>query len=151
MTPEIICNFGAVNLNLRIATIRILMLGMMTLMPSICFSRTSLDSLVLNRIWNYRRNYSQSVGGMEQNMYLRCTYGTDRRNPTLFLVPTMYTIAQGERAFIGESYCKMKFRDINDYDLQRQVVCGTIPRNRFTMSTMAKYFTPNLYGISIYP
>ena len=127
------------------------MLGMMTLMPSICFSRTSLDSLVLNRIWNYRRNYSQSVGGMEQNMYLRCTYGTDRRNPTLFLVPTMYTIAQGERAFIGESYCKMKFRDINDYDLQRQVVCGTIPRNRFTMSTMAKYFTPNLYGISIYP
>ena len=127
------------------------MLGMMTLMPSICFARHGLDSLVLNRIWNYGRNYTQSVNGMEKNMYMRYTYGTDRRNPTLFLVPTMYTIARGEREFIGESYCRMRFRDINDYDLQRQVVCGTIPRNRLTMSAMVRYLTPNLYGISLYP
>lgn len=109
------------------------------------------DSLLINRIWDYRDLYATSVDGTEQNIYLRYTFGSEKRNPTLFLVPTMYTIAKGEREFIGESYCKARFRDINDYDLHRQVVCGTIPRNRFTMSAMVRYITPNLYGISIYP
>ena len=150
MAPNIFCTFGVVNLKLRIATISLLMLGMMTLMPSICFSRTSLDSLVLKRIWSYRRNYTRSVNGLEQNMYLRYTFNVPKRNPTLFLVPNMYTVARGDRTFIGESYCKVRFRKISDFDLDRLVVCGTIPHNRFTMSNVAKYITPNLYGMSIY-
>lgn len=126
------------------------MLGTATLVPGFCMARTALDSLVLERIWNYKRNYTQAVGGVEQNMYMRCTYGTERRNPTLFLVPTMYTIARGERDFIGESYGRMTFRGEGDYELRRQVVCGTIPRNRSAMSTVVSYTTPNLYGMSIY-
>ena len=150
MTSKIICNFGVVKSKLRIIYC-ILMLDGMIFMPSICFANRTADSLLINRIWDFSRNYSEPVNGVEQNLYLRYTFGSQRRNPTLFLVPTLYTIAKGERDFIGESYCRIKYRTPSDYDLHRQVVCGTIPRNRFTMSAMVHYITPNLYDISIYP
>ena len=123
----------------------------MVFMPSICFADRKADSLLINQIWDFSRNYSEPVNGVEENLYLRYTFGSQRRNPTLFLVPTMYTIAKGERNFIGESYCRIKYRTPSDYDLRRQVVCGTIPRNRLTMSAMVHYLTPNLYDISMYP
>ena len=129
----------------------ILVLDVMIFMPSICLASRTADSLLINRIWDFSRNYSEPINGVEQNLYLRYTFGSQRRNPTLFLVPTMYTIAKGEREFIGESYCRIKYRTPSDYDLHRQVVCGTIPHNRFTMSAMVYYITPNLYDISIYP
>ena len=126
------------------------MLGMMTLMPSICFAQNA-DSTILNRIWSYRRNYTRPVSGQDQNVYMRYSFGADRRNFTLFLVPTMYVIAKGERQYIGESYCKMRFRDIDDYDLKRQIVCGTIPRQHMAMPALLESITPDLYGISLYP
>ena len=127
------------------------MLGMMTLfMPSILFAQKA-DPDILNRIWDYRRNYSQPVGGEEKNVYLRYSFGIDKRNLTLFLVPTMYVIAEGERQFIGESYCRMRFRSNTDFDLLRQVVWGTIPRNRMAMPAMQEFMSPNLYDVSLYP
>ena len=124
--------------------------GVMIFMPAVCFASRTNDSLLISRIWSYSQDYMQEVDGLEQNMYLRYTLNTERRNPTLFLVPTMYAIAKGERDFVGESYCKMNFRSISDYDLNRQVVSGTIPHNRLAMSVMTEYLTPNLYGISMY-
>ena len=147
MAPRFFSNFGGVNLKLRIS---VLMLGMMTLMPSICFAQDA-DSTVLSRIWSYRRNYTRSVNGQDKNVYVRFSFGAERRNFTLFLVPTMYVIAKGERQYIGESYCKMRFRDIDDYDLQRQIVCGTIPRQHMAMPALLESVTPDLYGISLYP
>ncbi|MBQ4388116.1 MAG: hypothetical protein II822_11015 [Prevotella sp.] len=126
------------------------MLGIMTLMPGICFAQDA-DSTVMNRVWNYYRNFSQPVAGLHQNVYMRYSFSTERRNPTLFLVPTMYVIAKGERQFIGESYGKMVFRDIDDYDLQRQVVCGTIHRQRMAMPALLESMTPKLYDTTIYP
>ena len=94
MTSKIICNFGVVKSKLRIIYC-ILMLDVMIFMPSICFANRTADSLLINRIWDYSRNYSEPVNGVEQNVYLRYTFGSQRRNPTLYLVPTMYTIAKG--------------------------------------------------------
>ena len=150
MTSKIICTFGVVKSKFRIIYC-ILMLDMMIFMPSICFASRTSDSLLITRIWDFSSKYPESVNGIEQNLYLRYTFGSQRRNPTLFLVPTMYTIAKGERDYIGESYCRIKYNTPSDYQLHRQVVCGTIPRNRFTMSALVQYITPNLYGISIYP
>ena len=86
----------------------------MVFMPSICFANRTADSLLINRIWDYSRNYSEPVNGVEQNLYLRYTFGSQRRNPTLYLVPTMYTIAKGERDYIGESYCRIKYTTPSD-------------------------------------
>ena len=136
------------NLKLRIIY---MMLGMMTLMPSICFAYTHADSTLLHRIWDYRRNYSFPINGTEQNVYMRYNFNMDRRNALLFLVPTMYVIADGERNYVGESYCKLKFRDVDDYDVQRQIVCGTIPRHRTVMSPVLEYSTPDFYDKTLYP
>ena len=127
-----------------------LVLSMMTLMPSICFASKS-DSTLLNRIWNYRRNYTTPVDGLEQNVYLCYGFSTIRRNPILFLVPTMYVIAQGDKKYVGESYGKLRFITADKYDLKRQVVCGNIPRQRIAMPAIFESVTPNLYNVTIYP
>jgi len=127
------------------------MLGMMTLMPSICLADNHVDSLILNRVWNYRRNYTVPAEGTEQNVYMRYSFGMDRRNALLFLVPTMYIIADGDRHYVGEAYCKVKFRDADEYDVKRQVVCGTIPRQRTAMPAMLEFSTPDFYDDTLYP
>ena len=124
---------------------------MMTVMPSICFAYDSADTLLINRIWDYKRNFSQPIEGLQKNIYMRYSFNTERRNPTLFLVPTMYVIAKDERLYIGESYCKVKFREVDDYSIKRQVVYGTIPRQRITMPTLLELTTPDLYDMTIYP
>lgn len=138
------------------------LLGMTILMPSICFSRDrSIDTLVLYRVWNYANQHQQASTSLKQNaaqkddsasknVYIACTFKTNRRNPTLFLVPTMYSIAKGDKEFIAEAYYKMKFRNAFQYDLHRQVVYGTIPRNRTVMPNMLQYMTPNLYHETLY-
>jgi hypothetical protein len=127
------------------------MLGMMTLMPSICFADSNVDSLILNRVWNYRRNYTVPAQGAEQNVYMRYSFGLDRRNALLFLVPTMYVLAKGDRHYVGESYCKIAFREADEYDIKRQVVCGTIPRHRTAMPAMLEFSTPDFYDDLLYP
>ncbi len=129
----------------------LLMLGMMIFMPSICFGRDkSIDSLVLFRVWNYVKEHKQIKGTVEKNVYTSSVFKIKRRNPTLFLVPTMYSIAKGEREFIGEAYYKIKFYDASKYDKRRQVICGTIPRNRNVMPNMFDYIAPDLYNETLY-
>ncbi len=120
-------------------------------MPSFCITLKADTSIVLKRIWNYDRNYGQSVKGLQQNVYLRYGFSTIRRNPTLFLVPTMYVIAKGDRDYIGESYNKVKFQNVYDYKHQRQVKCGTIPRHRTAMDGVLRSITPNFYNETLYP
>ena len=129
----------------------LLVLGMMTLMPGICFARSQRDSVVLNQVWSYRQNYIQSIQGVERNAYMVYEVESKRRNALLFLVPTMYSIAKGDKKFIGEAYCRLKFgNSIMDNDLDREIVCGTIPSNRRVMPAMFVLTTPDLYGEQIY-
>ncbi len=123
---------------------------MMFFMPSFCLTLRKDTSVVLNRIWNYQRNYTQPVRGLEQNVYMRYGFKIVKRNPILFLVPTMYVIAEGDREFIAESYNKVKFNSIDDYDRIRQVMWGTIPRHRTAMRNMLKSITPNFYNVTLY-
>ena len=60
-------------------------------------------------------------------------------------------IADGDRHFVGESYCKLSFRDADEYDVKRQVVCGTIPRQRTAMPAMLEFSTPDFYDDTLYP
>ncbi|MBR4921187.1 MAG: hypothetical protein IKZ62_07725 [Prevotella sp.] len=132
------------------AHIILLMLGMLIFMPSISFSQESDTLHILNKIWEYRRNFAHDVEGETPNVYMRYTINTERRNPTLFLVPTLYSIAKGDRKFISESYGKFLFDDEYNYDIKRQIISGTIPHNRQVSSTLIKYLTPNIYGMTLY-
>ena len=124
---------------------------MTIIMPSTLFSRNSEDSLLLHSIWNYYDKYAQDLAGTEQNVYMVYNFDVERRNALLFLIPTMYSIAKGDRRFVGEAYCKLKYGANNKYDLRRQVICGTIPRNRKVMPAMLEFMTPRVYDITLYP
>lgn len=104
----------------------------------------------MTRIFAFRRNYASLPDGEQTNFYMKYTMKTQRRNLTLFLIPTMYPIAKGERNYISESYGKIHFNDINHFQIKRQVINGTIPRNRQVMSIMNKSLVPNIYGITIF-
>ena len=106
MTPDFFCTFGVVNQKQHIFTI--FMLGMMTLMSSICYaSNRTADSLLINRMWDFYEHPERIVDG-EKNVYIKCDLGTKRRNPLLYVIPTMYSIARGDREYIGEAYAKLK-------------------------------------------
>ena len=78
----------------KVRHITILVLGMLTMLPGICFAQQATDTLLLNKMWNYRRYFGHELTGETPNMYVRYTLETERRNPSLFLVPSMYSVAE---------------------------------------------------------
>ena len=73
------------------------MLGMMALMSSICYAANrTADSLLINRMWDYYEHPERIADG-ERNVYIMCHIGTKRRNALLWVIPTMYSIARGDR------------------------------------------------------
>ena len=123
----------------------------MTLMSSICFARDrSADSLIVNRMWDYYENYGKSVDGVKRNMYFVYNFDLKRRNVLLYLVPTMYCIAKGDKEYAGEVYGKQTFNTIYDFHFKRQVSYGTIPHHRRVMPLLYDLTIPNIYGKQIY-
>lgn len=138
-------------MNVRWSRIILLTLGVLLFTPGVVFGKAvQQDSLVLNRIFSFKRNYSQSIHEATHDIYLKYSFNTIRRNPTLFLIPTMYTIAKGSHHYLGETYGRITFRDINDYSITRHIAIGNIPHHSRTMPVMTKYIIPNLYGVSVF-
>lgn len=128
----------------------ILLLGILIGMPSSVFSKTRQDSLVLDKVFAYRDNYARSVKGDTTNGYIKYSFDVVRRNPTLMFIPTMYHIARGRHRYIGETYGRLVFHDVDRFDLHEQVYFKTIPHNRRAMNTMAQYLTPDIYSETIF-
>lgn len=127
----------------------LLTLAVLTVMISVA-SGENLDSLVMNRVFTFQRNYTQDVNGFSTNVYMKHIYQTHRRNVALWAIPHMYTIAEGERAFVSEQYSRFNFRTVGDYDNIQQVYNTTIPRQRHTMPVLMSYVTPDLYGTTLF-
>lgn len=128
------------------------MLGILTSsMSSTVLARVKVNSPTLKRVFSYSQNLpSSEVSGHTSNVYVKRTFNCWKRNSTLWLIPSMYSIAEGDRVFIHESYNRVQFNDINIYDVKRQVVSSTIRHNRRAMPTLVEFLTPNLYGETIY-
>lgn len=126
------------------------LLGVLLQLPSSIFSRERVDSLVMDKLFAYKRYYAKAVAGDSGNAYIRYNFRVIRRNPTLLFVPTMYYIAKGRRNYVGETYGKVKFSDVNKFDLKRQVYTSTVPHQSRAMTTMWQYVTPNLYGTTLF-
>ena len=106
--------------------------------------------MLLERLWSYRQNYTEDISGVERDAYLVYEFGSKRRNPLLFLIPTMYSIAKGNKQYLSEAYCKVKFNSDKDYDLEREIVYGTIPSNRRVMPALFELTTPVIYSEQLY-
>lgn len=143
------CNFGAVKCKQWF--IKIWMLGVICFTPGFLYAEENADSLLVSRVFDYQRNYAYCVEGYENNVYLKYSFFTDKRNFTLFLIPHMYSIAKGDRAYVGESYCRMIYKDLNDYELKRQVSVGNIAHYSKALPTVLELLTPNLYNVCLFP
>ncbi|MBR1484587.1 MAG: hypothetical protein IJ612_02710 [Prevotella sp.] len=130
---------------------RLLLLLLLLLTANTQAANTSRrDSLLLERIYSFRQNYTHGVKGFATNVYTKHLYQTHRRNITLWAIPSTYSIAKGERSFVSEQYSRLYFRSVSDFDHLRQVYYTTIPRNRRTLPTLAEFVTPNLYEVTMY-
>lgn len=128
----------------------ITLLGVLLHCYASAFSRNIQDTLVVERMFSYRRNFTTTASGSTGNAYIKYNLRTIKRNPTLFLVPSMYYIAKGRRNYLGEVYGRITYNDVGDYGMKRQIYVNTIPHNQEAMPTAIQYISPNLYGISLY-
>ena len=108
------------------------------------------DTLILNRIYEYQKANIGEFKSQEDNVYTKFRYNVERRNPTLWLIPSMYVLAKDPREYIREAYSKVKFRDAHHFDINSQVLTGTIRHNRKAMPTLIDFMTPNIYDVDFY-
>jgi len=77
-------------------------------------------------------------------------FNVERRNPTLWLIPTMYVMAKGPREYLRESYSHITYAEKHRLDVNRQLLAGTISNNRTAMPTLIGLMTPNVYDEAMY-
>ena len=131
--------------------VSIIVLGILTCMPSIVFARNHDDHLVVKRMFTYQQNYSTSdLNNYHTNVYIKRNFNIWQRNFTLWVIPSMYSIAKGDRLYFSESYNKMTFNSLSDYTISRKVSFSTIRHNRHTMPTTTEFIIPNIYGTCLY-
>ncbi len=127
-----------------------MMVSMLFFMPTICFSKENSDSTILDKIWNFKRNYAHAVGPGTMNSYLRYTLNTEHRNFTMFLIPTLYPFAKGDRQYISEIYGKTEFDSKKEISIRPQVTSNTIPHSRQVSDVFTDYLTPKIYDNTLY-
>ena len=119
-------------------------------MPQQTVASNKKDSLILGRIYEYQKRYTPCIEGIEDHVYAKIRYNVERRNPILWLIPSMYVLAKDPREYIRESYNKVIFKNSHVFDITSQLITGTIRKNRKAMPTLIEYATPNIYDIALY-
>ena len=129
----------------------VIILAAMFLQATQLFGRESADTVLLNRIFNYAQTIdTTSVEGSYTYAYHRFFISTDKRNAILLAVPTMYGVAHGgARKFAGEFFEKINFHGIGKFEMVPLLDVNTIPHRRRTLTTLLKYFTPEIYEVTI--
>ena len=129
-----------------------MVLGILTGMPSIVFGKGKKDSLILQRIYAFKDAHPTSPDSVKDHVYAKCRFNVERRNPTLWLIPTMYVMAKDEREYIRESYSNITYENYDQHQVEvnNQVLSGTIRRNRRAMPTLRDLMIPNVYDATLY-
>lgn len=126
------------------------MLGILMMLPSIVFSKSSDGLDLIHRLLAYSSTTQEDSVGSSHTVYYRYNFMTLRRNPTLYLVPSMYKLAHGERNYVGETYGYFTRMKNGKYLMQKQVTAGTIAHYRKAMPTVIDLMLPHIYSVSLY-
>ena len=108
------------------------------------------DSLLLERVYSYEKGLREELQGKEMNVYSRFKLHTLKKNKLLMVIPTMHALSRGNGAeYAGETYSRVTFNDVTDYESLCQVEIGTVPRYRRTLPTLNAFMTPDLYHVTL--
>ena len=106
-----------------------------------------MDSVLINRIYNYFHTIDTTSLPKESSFYRRFYIKTDQRNVLLLAVPAVYWLAKGDqREFVGETWTKVK-KDSTAMNAIRQVFVSTTHGYRSTPSNMLDYLRPEIYNV----
>ena len=110
------------------------------------------DSLLLNKVFAHQNTMENITDTIGINMYSKIYYNTHRRNFGLWLIPSMYAIADGQRQFLAEQYSRVYYTGRNNEPMKpkRQLFYTTIPRQRTIMNTLDAYMRPHIYSPTIF-
>lgn len=104
----------------------------------------------LQRVFEYKREMAQTTDSFNTNVYFRYYISTEKRNPTLMMIPSMNSISKGHREYAGEALSKVTIKDNEIVASTRMLNVGTIPHNREAMPTLWRYMKPDVYGVTIF-
>lgn len=131
-------------MNLNIMSVILLLMALLC-SPCHAEAKSSNDSL-LNKTFRYHNSIIRCEEDTSLTVYVRQNIDIDKRNVTLMVIPSMYSIARGNKQYIGETYSKIKIVDYDKFDSSIQVNTGTVPRNRKAMEFMQTFLVPTIYG-----
>ena len=108
------------------------------------------DSLILGKIRAFHQAHVRTIDSLQDNVYAKIRFNVEKRNSILWLIPSMYVLAKDPREYIRESYSDVTYMGEHDFVVNRQVVTGTIRRNRKAMPVIVDFNIPHLYDIALY-
>lgn len=104
---------------------------------------------MVSRISAYGASMAGILDDVHTNMYIRYSIKTERRNPTLMAIPTMFYISQGQREHAGETYSKIFIHDRSIAEASTQVSVSTLKHNSKAMPVLLKYLMPDIYSTTM--
>lgn len=119
-------------------------------MPSNVLSKEKKDSLILQRIYEFKDSHPTTPDSIEDNVYVKFRHNVERRNLSMWLIPTLHVMAKDNREFIRESYNRIQYQDKGEMTVSRQLLSSTIRHNRKTLTPMQDLISPNIYDVVIY-
>ena len=123
---------------------------LLAVIPQAASSKDRLDTLVLNRIFNYRASIDSTIEGYRTQAYLKFRVKTNRRNATLLCVPHLYTIARSnQKSHLGESYLTLTFHESEPTESEVHARTSTIHRHRTVIPDVYGYLTPHIYQTTL--
>jgi len=130
--------------------IRSLLISLLILSMPTAMSGAKKDSLILDKIYEFHDMHKEAIDSLQDNVYAKFRFNVEKRNAILWLIPSMYVLAKDPREYIRESYNDVTFLKEQEFIVNRQVVTGTIRRNRRAMPVVVNFNTPKLYEIALY-
>lgn len=134
--------------SITITIIRVLLIVTLTMSGApFCFSETATDTITTHNI-DFIEMPDDTITG---NMYLKFNLDVKRRNVFLQAIPHLYSIAEGKRFYVGESFGRYTLaRDEGRYTYDEQLRIGTIRRQRMVFENVLNYLTPTIYNEEVF-
>lgn len=130
--------------------VRPILAGTLFCLPVTIVGKEKKDTLILNRIYEFQRTNQSEFKPLEDNVYTKFRYNVEKRNFGLWLIPNTYVLAKDPREYVRETYSKATFTDTHHFNVNAQVLTGTMRRNRIGMKTLLDFMTPNIYDMAFY-
>ena len=133
-----------------LSAVWMILAGMLFCMPVSIVGKEKNDTLILNRIYEYLKANRSEFKPLVDNVYMKFRYNVEKRNFGLWLIPNTYVLAKDPREYIRETYTKATFTDTHHFDVNAEVVTGTMRGDRIGMKTLLDFMTPNIYNMAFY-